>query len=914
MRQRLICILTALCLMLCSVPAYAAGEDAVQLGILTVSYEGNNGRLENMEVLVKDGFLYAKAAYLGEKFGYECYISTNSERGTYAAFYDEPAHRFVVFERENQVMYINSSLYLEYFTAPCNLAVAENTVWIPFHYALKLFDSDYVITSGVVNILKPVDTAFGIYYEKVFQQNSELWFDLVNEFGTNGLVAGMNHMVNVFDGLLSLDPSSFGQLFTQFFGHSSPYDYKYGDQLAALFCTKSQEEIRALTEYTSSVYDWMSNSGTLAGYMDYIDSRYSRDLSLYADQLRTLLGQENPNTFRLNKVSETLDSIADQSARWDELSAPVRDIQDQLSFSDSASDIINFATFGIDAFSYYSEFITQDENAVEALNGFVNYLRSSDSDTPEKTISAMQNYVNVSQSGTGGAAAYSLAKAFVEDISRTSDLASILSGSGFDLNQYLFGSGGSLMLAGWSLAKNIVPFIRDGLSSADSCEAALYAQVLALDGGNWRVSTREQMLEHYDDPDMQKEFVQAVYSFLKFSFIGRELALEMVSSLDSAQENQEYVQYLRSKNDKLLELMAVYSAAAANPSSQTLGFTRTFEAEFRAQYDDSFLIALVTSNFDEDVPEISVPDAPDTVPSIDERTLQAYEKFIQKRGFQAYTDNWEAAPYSYAILDIDQNQIPELLINSATIMDAWYSTLLFTYNPDLNEVILVKDIYHYDDICYSQNNQAIVYAELRPFPAVGGYNFYALDGIELKSIQSVGWDTSGDGTYSFIATSGDRRKISFEEREAILLGLSPIPSEPLPVGPSQSKKLDLIGYLGTDIYEFGAWIGDMSDSGATDGGVELSNGQIVASAAPWDLGETTISYIAIDADCDYSIAGVEYGMLQTNAQELLLREGWICVDGVLPRLDFKREDGVTIALFASDGNFIDGISLFAASN
>ena len=181
-----------------------------------------------------------------------------------------------------------------------------------------------------------------------------------------------------------------------------------------------------------------------------------------------------------------------------------------------------------------------------------------------------------------------------------------------------------------------------------------------------------------------------------------------------------------------------------------------------------------------------------TVPSIDERALRAYEKFIQERGFQAYTDNWEAAPYSYAILDIDQNQIPELLINSATIMDAWYSTLLFTYNPDLNEVILVKDIYHYDDIRYSQNNQAIVYAESRPFPAVGGYVFYALDGIKLKFIQSVGWDTSGDGTYSFIATSGDRRKISFEEREAIFLGLSSIPSEPLPVGPSDEPG-DLLG-------------------------------------------------------------------------------------------------------------------------
>ena len=138
-------------------------------------------------------------------------------------------------------------------------------------------------------------------------------------------------------------------------------------------------------------------------------------------------------------------------------------------------------------------------------------------------------------------------------------------------------------------------------------------------------------------------------------------------------------------------------------------------------------------------------------------------------------------------------------------------------------------------------------------------------------------------------------------------------SESLHFGQYRSQKLDLIDYLGTDIYEFSAWIGDMSDSDASDGSTELSNGKIIVSAAPWDLGPTAISFISMITDCDYCIAGVEYGMPQTDAQELLLQEGWTCVYNSLPRLDFKRKDGVTIALFVSDGDFIDGISLFAAS-
>lgn len=144
-----------------------------------------------------------------------------------------------------------------------------------------------------------------------------------------------------------------------------------------------------------------------------------------------------------------------------------------------------------------------------------------------------------------------------------------------------------------------------------------------------------------------------------------------------------------------------------------------------------------------------------------------YDYLLESGDYKNYTSDWMAAPESYSILDINQDQVPELMIHSAD-NTGWSNTLLYAYDPESQTVKMVQDIYHYADIQYSDEYKAITFSEVRSALMYGGQDYYTLDGAELTYEFSVGWESDGthDGIGYYIYRDDKRTEISEAESDA----------------------------------------------------------------------------------------------------------------------------------------------------
>lgn len=149
-----------------------------------------------------------------------------------------------------------------------------------------------------------------------------------------------------------------------------------------------------------------------------------------------------------------------------------------------------------------------------------------------------------------------------------------------------------------------------------------------------------------------------------------------------------------------------------------------------------------------------------------ESAEETYADMLNQEEYISDISDWMEPPESYSILDIDQDQIPELMVHSANDGFGWSNTLLYVYDVSSGQVTLAEDIYHYADIRYSGKYKAIVYSDVRSTQMYGGQGFFTLDGTTLNQAFSVGWDnTSGRENY-FVYENDLRTDITQAESDA----------------------------------------------------------------------------------------------------------------------------------------------------
>lgn len=120
-----------------------------------------------------------------------------------------------------------------------------------------------------------------------------------------------------------------------------------------------------------------------------------------------------------------------------------------------------------------------------------------------------------------------------------------------------------------------------------------------------------------------------------------------------------------------------------------------------------------------------------------EIVTSAYNNFIIQGDYNKYTESWETPAKEYGMLDINNDGVLELFINSEYMMEEWSNTLIFTYNINESKVVFVSDIYHYGDIDYSKICNAMYCTDERPSAIWWVENFYKLENYELELAFSV---------------------------------------------------------------------------------------------------------------------------------------------------------------------------------
>ena len=154
-----------------------------------------------------------------------------------------------------------------------------------------------------------------------------------------------------------------------------------------------------------------------------------------------------------------------------------------------------------------------------------------------------------------------------------------------------------------------------------------------------------------------------------------------------------------------------------------------------------------------------------------EQEPQDYQSFLTSQAYLDYAEGWNSSGETYVILDINQDGVDELIVNSPNDSGFMYS-LVFTQNYE-GQIVRLANEYHYGYIRYSAEHSAIEYSELNPTPDLGSSGFFAMSGAGLALIFSISWDNS-EGTENsqiYYPSSGESVSISGEERQAYFASL-----------------------------------------------------------------------------------------------------------------------------------------------
>lgn len=173
-----------------------------------------------------------------------------------------------------------------------------------------------------------------------------------------------------------------------------------------------------------------------------------------------------------------------------------------------------------------------------------------------------------------------------------------------------------------------------------------------------------------------------------------------------------------------------------------------------------------------------------------ENTGGWYDGLIQSGAYRQYgAPPWEGATYgdyAYALLDIDQNGVPELLVRAydqdqSSTAWPWYT--VFTYDAAQGQAVFVSDLYPYGDVRYSSAERALVISPTRPNVYSYGLQFFGLSNGALETRFYVGCWSDGQGSNTYYQSQDmdgtAQQTVPESVYDAYLAGLTDIAFAPL---------------------------------------------------------------------------------------------------------------------------------------
>lgn len=747
MKRLLSLILCVAVLVSTTVTAQAKEGEDEAYHTINVEFSDSDGAIETLQVMVKNDNVYANAEELGERLGYQVNIS---EEYVSICNKDEnetvPYGLTVFYFNSTQISHMLFNKMVDY-EAPFEIVKNEEGAWIPLEQSLLLLNSSMLIVDNVLIIDMPEKNIIDIYMD-ILKNNSTLLFDWNSDFGYTDwdwkVIGSASHVVNMFNGLLKKDGDTWVQFVQMFAMNTSSYDSKYGEAIAELFCTYSDEELSQEVQKMKKVMGYFDTSGTLGRTLKTLEKSVPSDADIKTlqetcNQLREKIDGSSTSIAAYNRAYQALENATDEATLFsDSLAGSVLEIEKNVSsvtgFMDKVFKIAEIV-------GYAKEFQNQDKFAVEALD---EYISNSDSQSlmSKAMKSGISDYINILKTDI---VSYSALKYLNENydslIMEATDLSSAL------------GTQANLELIAWDLIQSAnILNIGDKIKAADEFELALYSSVFQGDAFVSYQSIRDSVFSDVSNvtPENLYSVSKYCYTYLKSCYITRNAAVASLKgkTKDVQEQIQPLIDYENGINETIAKYLVCLKDADRTNEKLCYGFLLEDNEEYLKNCSNENIIKLIQES------SVSYEDAYNEILnkykeacSVDEsewaNNLDFYNTKYKDLNTDILNEYHIAEHYDditegdipillgYRYYDIDGNGVPELLL-------AWYGSEIvcfdiFAFDGD-RAIKLFADNDWYTSYCFFTNGIIEKISD-----DIEYYRFSA-SGYEIESVKDVNHD------------------------------------------------------------------------------------------------------------------------------------------------------------------------------
>ncbi|MEE0857648.1 MAG: hypothetical protein U0L58_10195 [Ruminococcus sp.] len=590
--KKVLCVLISILLIVFSVPMTAFAEQEATYKTIPVEYSDNRKETEHLDVMIKNNNVFVNAEQLANRFSYDIEIDDNKVSikslenpalpGVYVVFYFD----------DTKVTKMLYSDFCTKFEAPFASEKNEKGMWIPFEYSVLILNSGITILDDCVLIDIPEKTILDYFFD--VQINSTRFnFDWAKDFGLDkvnvDIMGVSSHWVNMLNGVLAFDYLSWVQLFqtTNTLGmFTTAYDGKYGEKIATLICTQSDEEVKAEINKIDALNDIFSDDGHLGKAL----TNHSEELdettgSLYENCNKILedIKAGNSTTIEYNKTYQELEKALDKQAWFSNTGEKIVSVQKGLS---KATTVLNVLSYIADYYNCINEFQNQDDFSVSSLKSEIGDNHLDGNLLLHDMKSSMKLYADQLSTDVG---TYSAVQFIKNNATKLIEDGSKISAA--------LGSKANIMLFAWNLASNFVPFFSEGLKATDNFELALYSQIFQTDAYINYQNFKNHIFLNNDNltsEDLYK-VSQYCYIYLKSCYVTRNAALGSILP-DKKEKMSTIIDTQNETNKEIAEIMAHIKNADTENKNNVYGFLLSNNKDYHANYNDEYYIDFIEKN------------------------------------------------------------------------------------------------------------------------------------------------------------------------------------------------------------------------------------------------------------------------------------------------------------------------------
>lgn len=583
--KKLICFLLSIVMTVSlAIPIFAEESKEPQYGTIKVEYSDARGTIENLDVMVLNGYVYAHMASFCDRLGYrwdqkDGLVTIDVVAGI---GYDEVPALALHFRPGGTTVSYNPLCGIEIeYDAPTPFIENDRGIWVPLQYTLTLLGGSRNIVEDILVIQMPTANVLSVA-AMIMNSGGVLSFDWVDDFGysetATNVTDGAARVVTLFEGLLSFD----GSAWTSFVDWNA-FDKKFGKTLAALMCTYSSDELKESIEEVEVMLDVFADDGALGSMLRTQEALIDSDVNAWEKICEEKLAQLKAGCGTLPQYNMAYQQYERATKKQDLFSAVGADeiisIQDGLADATNALECAKLIGYGV---TYLAEFQQRDDFQATVLKNYFATRKDTDK-LDDATAKAIADYAS------SDIIEYTLSKFFENHA-----MEILVDESGLDA---LMGIPANLLLLAWDIMSETIPFYSEGLDSVENREISNYAQQVQNDAyqnlNTLIASLRADTASI--SPEACVQLAEYCYVYLKSCYIARSFAIESLEGI-----SEETYKKLESKinvetdvNHRIVKYLSILGQADLGNSCLILGYLPKNNRELLEMYSDEDLIAMV---------------------------------------------------------------------------------------------------------------------------------------------------------------------------------------------------------------------------------------------------------------------------------------------------------------------------------